>query len=223
VPVSFDVVFEFRTQLFAGGVPIQPNDIVAPDAVLTLLVLSPGTVDPDSLRLFVDGSAQPFTFELARGDTTGRQYLLGWSHAPYAQGAHTVRLEAPGGLTVDHTFRVETLFGLRDALAFPNPFDDDLGTRFVFTLTGETPADVLVRVYTVSGRRVHEIRLAGLSPGHHEIPWDGLDEEGQKLANGIYFYKLVAHGSSGTSAYEGRLVKLRRPRRTADPAVGTTP
>jgi hypothetical protein len=223
VTASFDVVFEFRTQLYAGGVPVQPNDIVAPDAVLTLLVLSPGTVDPDSLHLFVDGSSQFFTSELARGDTTGRQYLLGWSHAPYAQGVHTVRLEAPGGLIVDHTFRVETRFALRDALAFPNPFDDELGTRFVFTLTGETPADVLVRVYTVSGRLVYETRLPGLSPGHHEIPWDGLDEEGQKLANGIYFYKLVAHGSSGTSAYDGRLVKLRRPEGVSDPAAGTTP
>ena len=75
---------------------------------------------------------------------------------------------------------------------------------------------MLVRVYTVSGRRVYETRLDGLPPGHHEIPWDGLDEEGQKLANGVYFYKLVAHGSSGTSAYDGRLVKLRRPRRAAD-------
>jgi hypothetical protein len=219
----FDIVFEFQTWLFSGGVPVQPNDIVAPDAVLTLLVLSPGTLDPDSLRLAVDGSSQSFTSELARGDTTGRQYLLGWSHAPYAQGAHNVRLEAPGGVVKDHIFRVETRFALRDAYSFPNPFDDELGTRFVFTLTGETPADVLVRVYTVSGRLVYETRLPGLPPGHHEIPWDGLDEEGQKLANGIYFYKLVAHGSSGTSAYDGRLVKLRRPEGASDPAAGTTP
>jgi hypothetical protein len=219
----FDAVFKFETGLFCDGVPVQPNDIVAPDAALTLLVLSPGTVDPDSLRLFVDASAQAFTSQLARGDTTGRQYFLGWKHAPYAQGAHTVRLEAPGGAAFEHRFRVETNFALRDALAFPNPFDDERGTRFVFTLTGGSPADVLVRVYTVSGRRVYETRLDGLSPGHHEIPWDGLDEEGQKLANGIYFYKLVAHGASGTSAYDGRLVKLRRPRRVPDAAPGATP
>ena len=219
----FDVVFEFQTGLFSGGVPVQPDDIVAPDAVLTLLVLSPGTLDADSLRLWVDGSPQAFTFESARGDTTGRQYFLRWSHEPYAEGVHTVRLEAPGGVVKEHRFRVETRFALRDALAFPNPFDDEQGTRFVFTLTGATPADLLVRVFTVSGRRVYETRLDGLSPGQHEIPWDGLDEEGQKLANGIYFYKLVAHSSSGTSSYDGRLVKLRRPRRASDTVGGTTP
>ncbi len=223
VTQSFDVVFEFETGLFSDGVPVQEDDPVAPDAPLALLVLSPGQLDPDSLSLSVDDAPQPFTWEFARGDTTGRQYWLRWLHAPYGEGRHAVLLEAPVDQRLVHHFRVETRFALRDALAFPNPFDDELGTRFVFTLTGETPADLLVRVYTVSGRRVYETRLDGLSPGHHEIPWDGLDEEGQKLANGIYFYKLVAHGSSGTSAYDGRLVKLRRPRRSTDPASGTTP
>lgn len=223
VSVSFDVVFEFATQLFAGGIPVQPDDIVAPDAAFTLLVLSPGPVDPATLRLFVDGQPQLFTYELARGDKSGRQYFLGWTHDPYAQGRHMVRIEAPGSVAFEHRFLIETRFTLRQALAFPNPFDDELGTRFVFTLTGETPADVLIRVFTVNGRRVYETRLDGLSPGYHEIPWDGLDEEGQKLANGIYLYKLVAHGSAGTAAYDGRLVKLRRPRRAPDPAASTTP
>jgi hypothetical protein len=220
VGAEFDVVFEFATELFAGGVPVQAGDIVAPDAALTLLVLSPGRVEPDSLRLTVDGAPQAFTSQLARGDTTGRQYLLSWTHSPYAEGDHAVRLQAPGGLSLENRFRVETRFALRDALAFPNPFDDELGTRFLFTLTGDAPADVLIRVYTVSGRRVYETRLTGLAPGHHEVPWDGLDAEGQKLANGVYFYKLVAHGASGTSAYDGRLVKLRKPRRAPDSSAG---
>ena len=219
----FDVVFEFQTGLFSDGVPVQEDDLVAPDAPLELLVLSPGKLDPDSLRLSVDGEPQPFTWEPARGDTAGRQYWLHWQHAPYADGRHTVLLVAPVDQDRVHHFRVATHFSLRDALAFPNPFDEELGTRFVFTLTGDAPADLLVRVYTVSGRRVYENRLDGLQPGHHEIPWDGLDEEGDKLANGIYFYKLVAHGPSGTSSYDGRLVKLRRPRRAADTAVGSSP
>ena len=217
---SFDVVFDFQTQLFAGGVPLQPNDLVASDASLSLLVLSPGTLDPDSLHLTVDGASQPFTHQPARGDQTGRQFLLTWDHAPYADGAHVLRLAAPGGLADELRFQVLSRFALRDALAFPNPFDDDLGTRFVFTLTGGTAADVLVRVFAASGRVVYQAHADGLAPGHHEIPWDGTDAEGQRLANGVYFYRLVAHGPEGTSSYEGRLVKLRRPRRTPD--AGTT-
>jgi len=223
IEVSFDVVFQFDTQLYAGGVPVQKNDIVAPDAQLSLLVLSPYTLDPASLRLRVDGDSVHFDWEPARGDPSGRQFLLTWSHAPYADGTHVVRLEAPGAPSAEHLFRVVTRFALGGAYAFPNPFDDELGTRFVFTLTGRAPVDLLVRVFSASGRRVYETRLEGLSPGQHEIPWNGLDEEGSKLANGIYFYKLVAHSPQGTSFYDGRLVKLRRPRRTPDSSLEGAP
>ena len=37
----------------------------------------------------------------------------------------------------------------------PNDFDDELGTRFTFTLMSDTPADLLLRVYTVSGRLLY--------------------------------------------------------------------
>ncbi len=226
VAQAFDIVFEFTTELFAGDVPVRPNDVVAPDAALGLLVLSPGLLDPDSLRLSVDGLPQPFTSALARGDTTGRQYRLAWSHAPYAKGAHNVQLEVSCGQVKEHPFRVDPTFALRDVLAFPNPFDDGQGTCFSFTMTGQAASDVLVRVYTVSGRRVRDLRSEPGGPlqiGANQVCWDGLDEEGQKLANGVYFYKLVAHGPSGTSSYEGRLVKLRRPRNTSDAAAGATP
>jgi len=223
VTSTFDVIFQFDTELFAGGEPVPPNGIVAADAALSLLVLSPFILHPTDLTLRVDSLVQTFVAQPARGDTTGRQFLLGWDHAPYHDGTHTVRLEGQDIPTIDHTFRVVTRFALGEAYTFPNPFDDDLGTRFVFTLTGQAPIDVLVRVFSASGRLIYEMHSDGLSPGHHEIPWNGLDEEGSKLANGVYFYKLVAHGPQGTSSYEGRLVKLRRPKHVAETSGATTP
>ena len=100
-------------------------------------------------------------------------------------------------------------------MAFPNPFDDELGVRFSFYLVSTAPADVLLRVFTVSGRLVYERHEHALDPVYHQLAWDGRDAEGQKLANGIYFFKLLARNSSGSTVYEGRLVKLRKPRRAA--------
>jgi hypothetical protein len=60
----------------------------------------------------------------------------------------------------------------------------------------------------------------GLIPGSHEVPWNGRDAEGQILANGTYFYRILAHSSAGTARYEGRLVKLRRPRHFTEPTAG---
>jgi flagellar hook assembly protein FlgD len=117
------------------------------------------------------------------------------------------------GFTTTKIFRVEGRTSIVNAMAFPNPFDDELGTHFSFTLSGAGPADVTVRVYTVNGRLVYDRTERSLLPGYHQINWDGLDAERQKLANGIYLFRLAARGSSGKAVHEGRLVKLRKPRR----------
>jgi flagellar hook assembly protein FlgD len=60
---------------------------------------------------------------------------------------------------------------------------------------------------------IYERTQRGLQPGYHQLPWDGRDAEGEKLANGIYFYKMLASSTAGDVVQQGRLVKLRRPNR----------
>lgn len=79
---------------------------------------------------------------------------------------------------------------------YPNPFSTS--TRFVFTLTGtEVPDDILIRILTVSGRVVREItedQLGLIRIGRNitEYAWDGTDEFGDPLANGVYLYEVKA-------------------------------
>ncbi len=119
-------------------------------------------------------------------------------------------------------FQVRSSLRLTQLMSFPNPFDDESapplrpGTMFTFNLEGSAPADLMVRVYTVSGRMIWEFTERGLQPGHHELYWNGRDDEGDKLANGIYLYRMVAKGTSGSASESGRLVKLRKPRRVLD-------
>jgi Peptidase family C25/FlgD Ig-like domain len=217
VAAKFDIVFEFQTVLEAGGVPIQDDDTVAPDAALTLLVLSPNPLNPATeLTLTVDGAPQAFTSAPLRGDVTGRQFVLSWTHAPYAAGRHDVRLSLNGTPAAVHFFQVVGGTRFVNAMAFPNPFEDDLGTRFSFDLQSDASADVLIRVYTAAGHMVYERTESGLLPGYHQLGWDGRDAEGDKLANGVYFYRMVAKTGAATTVYEGRLVKLRKPHRVAD-------
>lgn len=217
VATQFDIVFQFETLLQAEDRPLRAGDPVAPGARLTVLVLSPGALDPQAdLELTVDGQAQSFTATPARGDQSGRQWLLAWDHAAYAAGRHTVGLSLLGAAPILMSFSVVAGIRMADAMAFPNPFEDELGTRFSFMLESDAPADLLVRVYTASGRLVYERVERGLLPGYHQLPWDGRDAEGVKLANGIYFYRMVAKSPAGSTTYEGRLVKLRKPRRVAE-------
>lgn len=56
---------------------------------------------------------------------------------------------------------------------------------------------------TVSGRVVREIsdrEFGPLLPGTHlsDYCWDGCDEFGDRLANGVYLYRIVAKKSDGS-------------------------
>ena len=84
---------------------------------------------------------------------------------------------------------------------YPNPFSDC--TQFVFTLTGnEMPQDISIRIMTISGKVVKEIGGLELGPlnigvNRTEYKWDGTDEYGSKLANGVYLYQVTTTKQSG--------------------------
>lgn len=78
---------------------------------------------------------------------------------------------------------------------YPNPFSN--ATRFVYTLTGNVvPDQVKIQIMTVTGKVVREITQDELGPlkiGSHatDFVWDGRDEFGDKLANGVYMYRVL--------------------------------
>ena len=91
---------------------------------------------------------------------------------------------------------------ISNMLNYPNPFTTS--TAFVFTITGaEVPQNIKIQIMTITGKIVREITKDELGPLHigrniTEFKWDGTDQYGQKLANGIYLYRVVTnlHGKS---------------------------
>ncbi len=94
------------------------------------------------------------------------------------------------------SFRVEHKPMITHVFNYPNPFSR--ATRFVFVLTGSrVPDDLRIQIMTVSGRVVREITKEELGPIHigtniTEFAWDGTDQWGQPLGNGVYFYRVIA-------------------------------
>lgn len=78
---------------------------------------------------------------------------------------------------------------------YPNPFSTSC--RFVFTLSGtNVPADLKIQIMTVSGKIVKEIfkeQLGAMHIGNNisEYAWNGTDEYGDRLANGVYLYRVI--------------------------------
>lgn len=78
---------------------------------------------------------------------------------------------------------------------YPNPSNPE--TWIPFKLVQD--ADVVVRIQDISGKLVREIRLGYRSPGYYvsrsdAAYWDGMNEAGEKVSSGIYFYSIEAGG-----------------------------
>ncbi len=97
---------------------------------------------------------------------------------------------------------------ISNMLNYPNPFTTS--TAFVFTITGsEVPQNIRIQVLTVTGKVVREITKEELGPLHigrniTEFKWDGTDQYGQKLANGVYLYRVITnHNGKSLDKYTG--------------------
>jgi len=85
---------------------------------------------------------------------------------------------------------------LADCLVYPNPTTG--AAKFTFSLN--RAALVSVKIFTIAGRLVRVLPLAPCGFEYNQFEWDGLDKDGQPLANGVYLYKLDARVTESSSA-----------------------
>ena len=100
------------------------------------------------------------------------------------------------------SFEVINKPSITNILNYPNPFST--ATSFLFTLTGaQIPSQLKIQILTVTGKVVKEITKAELGPLHigrniTEYKWDGKDQYGQMLGNGVYLYRVVTSLNGNT-------------------------
>jgi hypothetical protein len=132
------------------------------------------------------------------------------------KGEHTVSLRAwdnlnnPSVATLRFIVETSGLFRLTDLLSFPNPVTD----KTTFTAghnRPDTDIDVTITVFTTSGNAVRVIREQFFSTGYSlpDIPWDGCNENGSRLARGLYLWRAEAVTAEGERASAaGRIIIL---------------
>ena len=102
---------------------------------------------------------------------------------------------ASGEFDYKVSFQISNTDAISNVVNYPNPFST--ATRFLYTLTGrQIPIDYKLQIMTVSGRIVREIDELELGPlrvGTHltDFVWDGTDQYGDRLANGVYLYRFM--------------------------------
>ena len=112
---------------------------------------------------------------------------------PLAEGRHTVELKAwdnphtSSSAVAEFVVLPQDRLVLREVMNYPNPFRRQ--TSFTFDLNLD--AEVRVKIFTLSGRLIRTLETDA-RPGFNMLPWDGRDEDGDELANGVYLYKIIA-------------------------------
>lgn len=83
----------------------------------------------------------------------------------------------------------------------PNPFNGATTVRY----STARQAAVVLTVHDVTGQTVRTLVDADLSPGRHEVRWDGRTDRDVAAASGVYLLRL----RSGRETANGRLLLLR--------------
>lgn len=101
------------------------------------------------------------------------------------------------------SFEIITERAISNVLNYPNPFSTK--TQFVFTLTGDEPPPYFsIQIMTVAGTIIKEITqdeigVLNIGLNKTEYTWDGTDNFGDRLANGVYLYRIIAKDENGDS------------------------
>ena len=141
---------------------------------------------------------------------------LAYSVVVSEKGKHTVSLRAwdnlnnPTVATLNFVVETSGSFRLTDLLAFPNPVTEGTNLTAGHNRPG-TEIGLTITVFSSDGRIVRVLRDKFLSDGYAfpDIHWDACDENGGRVARGLYLWRAEAVTSEGekTSA-TGRFIIL---------------
>lgn len=197
------------------GYRIMNGDIVSPMPVIRITSKDENKykIQKDTgtfvLMLKRPGNAD---FERISMDHPNMRFIAGTSASNMAtveykpeqlpDGTYTLKVlakDASGNLSGNSSYEVSFTVINESSIThfYPYPNPGTTNIRFVFTLTGSKPPDqLLIRIMTITGKVVKEISAAEFGPikiGNNvsEYGWDGTDNYGDRLANGVYLYQVI--------------------------------
>ncbi len=171
----------------------------------------------DGLSIFIDDNPVDFN-ELIIKDTLTIFNSVSCSYrSGLMSGRHKIKVsieDAAKNITEDeYEFNIFKDLKILDYGNYPNPFKTR--TWFVFETT-KNVEEFKIDIYSSSGRKIRTIDdtniyedKALIESGYHEVSWDGKDDFGDNLANGVYYYRMVAKTNENTVFKKGVIAKVK--------------
>jgi len=205
----------------AGGVSLQPGQAVSVGISLNVrLEDSSGiniTGDPAHTITadfdFPNGPELDLTgvFRYDAGSFSSGEAVFSVPELP--TGSHSLRVKAWDGANNSSVLEmpIEVVAAeklkLAGVLNYPNPMKDK--TNFCYTLSAAAD-EIIVEIFSLAGRAIRTIRSTATRAGYNfDTVWDGLDNDGDRVASGVYIYKIRARQATKETEEFGKLVVMR--------------
>ena len=215
IPPQLQVTFDGSSVLNGDYVSARPSIVIKlfDNSPLPIQDTSNVSLRLDNLRIpYVNNPQLTYSFPSTGSEKAELQF-----QPQLADGAHSLFIDAQdasGNPLSSSPFRVDfntrNTPTLQDVYNYPNPFSSE--TFFTFNLTGSVlPDELKIRIYTVAGRLIQTLLVSvnSLRFGFNRINWDGRDNDGNEIANGVYLYTMVLKSGDKTANVTQRLAKVR--------------
>jgi len=210
IPVSLSIVSSDDTEgpviayTFGQRDDFLSGDKITSGETMTLIILDSSGVNltgslGHEITLVIDDRVENTVnlTDLFHYDTGS--YLSGtieYEIGSLSTGIHSFRVKAWDNANNSTLveFKAEILadgeFMVTDLMNYPNPMRES--TVFSFSLT--SPASrVDFEIFTLSGRKIKSVNLGQIPSGYNEFySWNGDDADADRIATGIYIYKVTA-------------------------------
>ncbi len=101
-------------------------------------------------------------------------------------GGATGSVQTPSGRQLPQSFSLHQ--------NYPNPFNPSTSIAYELAYTGRK--QVRLELFNVLGRRVAVLIDDIQSGGRYQVVWDGRSDGGERVASGVYLYRLTVDGAS---------------------------
>jgi len=165
--------------------PLPPGEGVVANLIFQIII----DPCPLSLSTFIRYKFTDTTDNILR-DASG--YFIGQDEIEYKDGY--VLIQCPNDVAEGEENNSTLPQSYQLSQNYPNPFNPI--TEISFALPQESEVSLII--YNIKGQVVNRLVDERLEAGRYKVSWEGKDSSGNRVASGIYFYRLKAGSYSET-------------------------
>ncbi|MEM2990825.1 MAG: FlgD immunoglobulin-like domain containing protein, partial [Halobacteria archaeon] len=208
-----DIRIDIANQSFADG------DVVSSEPKIHAILSDDDGIDNLTRKLGISISMDGGDFEPAKeGDYTiyrdpaSNNVVVNFSPGTLKPATYEVRFsvyDLNGNMSersIRFEVRKEFEIAKGSLMNYPNPFERETDITFQLSSVADSAT---VKIYTVSGRLIRTLEQSHVI-NFVVIHWDGRDEDGKEVANGVYYYKVRLKRKGKKDIVDiGKMMKLK--------------